>query len=416
MAYLETPEARLALSLLLGLLLGVERERRKRERGYDSIAGLRTFGLAGLLGGLAAYLGASYAVAAGAIFVGALVVVAYALDKNRERDKGITTELAVLLTYVLGALALEAPLTAGVAAIVTALVLHFRSALHHFVRDVLHEQEVHDGLLLLVFAFIALPLAPDVAMGPYQAINPQSLARLMLVITLISTAGYVAQRALGARIGLVASGLASGFVSSTATIAALGLRARKDSALEASAAAGAVASCIATVVQYAAIVAALDRVLLVALALPLGLALAAAFVATFVLARGARASGVAQAEPQPGRAFQVLPAIAVGAGSALVAVLAAAFAGVVGDLGIVLVSLASGLVDAHATAASVSTLHHSASIDDRTAALAIVVALSSNSATKLVMAVLSGARGYALRVAAGVLAIAGAAWLGLALT
>jgi uncharacterized membrane protein (DUF4010 family) len=415
MPWIETPEARIALALIIGLLLGVERERRKRERGHDAVAGLRTFGLAGLLGGLARYSESPYAVAAGALIVGTLVIVGYALDAQRERDAGITTEIALVLTYLLGALAISEPFVAGTSAIVTALLLHFRKALHHFVRDVLREDEVHDGLLFLVFAFIVLPLAPDVHVGPYRAIHPQSIARLVLLITLVSSAGYIAQRALGARLGLVASGFASGFISSSATIGALGLRAKRDVALAAPAAAGAVASSIATVLQYAAIIVAIEPVLLVGLAWPLGLAATAAVAATYVLARayGAQASGAPDA-PR-GRPFQVLPALFVGAASALVAVLSAALSSAIGDAGIVVVSGASGLVDAHATAGSVSSLHQAKSIDATTARLAIVAALSSNTGTKIAMAFASGPRPYALRVTAGVLAIACAAWLGLAL-
>jgi uncharacterized membrane protein (DUF4010 family) len=413
--FLDTREARLALSLLLGLLLGVERERRKRERGHDTIAGLRTFGLVGFLGGLASYLAVPYTVVAGAIAVGALALAGYVLDPDRARDKGLTTEVALLLTYVLGALALSRPDVAGVAAIVVTTLLAFRSRLHHFVQNALREQELHDGLLLLVFAFVALPLAPNVDMGPYQAINPQSLARLMLLVTLLGSAGYVGHRIFGARAGMVASGFASGFVSSSATIAALGLRARQDPSTARAAAAGGVASSIATIVQYGAIVAAIDLTLLRRLALPLGLALLAAATTAAVLARAARADGE-KADAPAGRPFQVLPALLVGGGSALIAVLSAALSDSIGDAGIVLVSGTSGFIDAHATTGSIATLHLGGRVDDRVAVLALTVALSTNTLTKVAMATLSGSRTYAVRIAVGVIVIAAMAWAGVLLT
>lgn len=411
---LDTPEARLALSLALGLLLGVERERRKKERAHGAIAGLRTFGLVGLLGGLMSYIALPYAVLAGALIVGALIIVGYALDPDRERDRGMTTEVALLLTYVLGALALAEPSTAAIATIGAAALLYFRTRLHVFVNTALLEAEIHDGLLLLVFAFVVLPLAPDADVGPYGAINPQAIARLMFVVTFISAAGYVTQRVVGARWGLVASGFGSGFVSSTATIAALGLHAKQDPSVERSAAAGATASSIATIVQYGTILAALDRALLSYLALPLGLAVAAALAATALLARQAHAAADPQDAPK-GRAFQLMPALVVGAGSALVAVLAAAFGDAIGEAGIVLVSSLSGLVDAHATTGALATLHHGQKLAPATAALALLAALSTNTITKLAMAFLAGPRRYALRVAGGVLFIAAAAWAGLLL-
>jgi uncharacterized membrane protein (DUF4010 family) len=412
---LDTREARLALSLLLGLLLGVERERRKRERGHDTIAGLRTFGLVGLLGGLASYLEVPFAIVAGVIAVGALAVVGYARGADRSHDKGLTTEIALLLAYVLGALALSRPDVAGVAAIIATSLLAFRSRLHHFVQDALREEEVHDGLLLLVFAFVALPLAPNADMGPYRAINPQSLARLMLLVTLLGSAGYVAQRIFGARSGMLASGFASGFVSSSATIAALGLRAKQDPSVARAAAAGGIASSIATILQYAAIVAAIDVALLRRLALPLGLAALAAVAIAVALARSAQA-GSEQADAPKGRPFQILPALVVGGGSALLAVLSAALGDAIGDAGVVLVSSVSGFIDAHATTGSIATLHHGARVDDRVAVLALIAALSTNTLTKIAMATLSGSRAYAGRIAVGVLAIAAMAWLGVVLS
>jgi hypothetical protein len=145
----ETREARVALALLLGLLLGVERERRKRTRGHGAIAGLRTFTLVGLLGGIAAYVDLPGLVVTGGLVVGALVVVGYALDPNREQDAGLTTEVALVLTYALGALALYAPRVAGSAAIASTLLLHLRTTMHRFVRETLRDDELHDALLLL---------------------------------------------------------------------------------------------------------------------------------------------------------------------------------------------------------------------------------------------------------------------------
>jgi uncharacterized membrane protein (DUF4010 family) len=319
------------------------------------------------------------------------------------------------LTYVLGALALSRPDVAGVAAIVATTLLAFRSRLHDFVQNALREEEVHDGLLLLVFAFVVLPLAPNIYIGPYQAINPQSLARLMLLVTLLGSAGYVAQRLFGTRSGMIASGFASGFVSSSATIAALGLRARQDPSIARAAAAGGIASSIATILQYSAIVATIDLGLMERLALPLGLALFAAAAIAALLARSANDGGQKPDAPK-GRPFQILPALVVGAGSALIAVLSAALSDSIGHAGIVLVSSASGFIDAHATTGSIATLHHSARVDDRVAVLALISALSTNTMTKIAMAALSGSRAYAGRIAVGVSVIAAMAWLGIFLT
>lgn len=415
MSILATPEARLALSLILGLLVGIERERRKQERDFDAIAGLRTFGLVGFLGGLVRYIDVPHAVVIGALALGGLVVAGYALDKNRERDRGLTTEIALLLTYFLGALALEKPTIAAAATIVTASLLYFRTSLHALVATNLRDDELRDGLVMLVLAFVVLPLVPDVNVGPYRAINPQAIARLALVVTFVGAAGYVTQRILGARWGLVASGFGSGFVSSTATIAALGMRAKQGPSHARPAAAGATASSIATVVQYAAIVAAIDRSLLAHLAYPLGFALVAIGGATAAIAYQAHATAD-QADAPKGRAFQALPPLLVGVSSAAVSVLAAFSAQLIGDAGIVLASAAAGLVDAHATTASIAGLHRTASIEPDIAVIALVTALTSNSATKIIMATMTGPRAYVLRVAGATILMAAAAWLGVFVT
>jgi hypothetical protein len=102
------------------------------------------------------------------------------------------------------------PDVAAASTFVVTLVLSFKTTLHRFVRETLTEEEMRDGLLVLIFAFVVLPLAPDVDIGPYQAINPQRIARVVLVVLSIGAGGYVAQRVLGRRYGLLVSGFAAG--------------------------------------------------------------------------------------------------------------------------------------------------------------------------------------------------------------
>lgn len=268
-----------------------------------------------------------------------------------------------------------------------------------------------EWVAVALLAGVALPLAPDTGLGPYGAINLQSMTRVVLVVLCIGAAGFYAQRFLGERYGLLVAGFAAGFVSSSATIASMGLRAKADPSTRNSAVAGGLASSIATVVFYVLIVAAVDPLLVRHLALPLGFAGVAAMAVTLVYAR---AAGRVPHEESPGRAFQWLPALAVGGASAALAMVGAALRERTGEASMVVVSAVAGLVDAHATSASVATLHHEGQLDAPTATLAVVVALSVNTVTKMVMAFVSRERDFALRLSAGVLAIALAAWLGMA--
>ena len=154
--------------------------------------------------------------------VAALVAVAYL--KSRSDDPGLTTEIALILTVLLGGLSMQQPaLTAGLAVALVAL-LTARIPLQHFVRSVLTASEVRDALLFAGATLVILPLLPNQALGPYGALNPDRSGSLSFLVMAISAAGYVLVRVLGPRFGLPIAGLASGFVSSTATIGAMATR------------------------------------------------------------------------------------------------------------------------------------------------------------------------------------------------
>lgn len=208
----------------IGLLVGAERERRKGSGPLRGAAGIRTFTVVALLGAAAQLVGEALLLAVAAAAVGLLATLAY--QRSRGHDPGLTTEVALLLTCVLGGLAVPQPaLAAGVGASLAAL-LAARERMHRFVRRVLSERELHDAILFAAAALIVLPLAPDRALGPFDAINPHTLAQLVVLVMALSALGYVAVRALGAQRGLALAWLAAGFVSSTATIHAMGRRTR----------------------------------------------------------------------------------------------------------------------------------------------------------------------------------------------
>lgn len=409
MNWLDRPELSLLVALASGLLIGAEREQRRAQHPASSSAGLRTFGLIGLLGGLFAYQAEPLLIASGALVVGAAAIGSF-LRRPKQRTQGVATELAMVVTYGIGVLSPRAPVLAASAAVVVASLLAATEPLHELVRVKLTRSELRDGLVLLLFALVLLPIAPDQQVGPFGAINPQTLVRLVILLMAVTSAGYVAQRLLGARVGLMVLGFASGFVSSTATIAAMGLRARLAGNWQ-SAAAGALASNVATVVLYALIIATIDLRLLGLLALPLGCAAATALGSALLLSRVS--SAPAGDDGERSRAFRLWSALGFAAIVSLVGIASAALHERIGEAGIVLVSGAAALVDAHSTAGSVATLFHGGAISAHTAQLAVLTALSSNSLTKLAMAASSRHRQFALTVGGSVLLVAGSAWLGL---
>lgn len=397
----------LAVALGIGLLVGVERERRKGE----GAAGVRTFALIALAGAVAERLGGvGVAIAGGFTALAALASYRY----SRTRDPGLTTEVAMLVVFLLGVLAMrEVALAAGLG-VAVALLLAAKSRVHRFVNNVLTEQELHDALLLAAAAAIVLPLLPDRTLDPWQVLNLRKLWQLAVIIMAINAAGHVALRAFGARTGLLLAGLAGGFASSTATIASMGALARKNPSLATACAGAGVVSNVSTVVQLAVIAGMLSPALLRVLWPPLVAAgvviMLFALVATWA-ARGQAADGASIA----GRAFEPKHALVFVAIVATVMVVSAAMLAWLGDAGLDASLALSGLADVHAAAASAAQLVALERITPQAAVPAIALAFAANSTTKLVMAFATGGRAYGLRllpgIAAMVAAFAATVWL-----
>jgi uncharacterized membrane protein (DUF4010 family) len=397
----------LAVALGGGMLIGIERERRKGTGKGRALAGVRTFALVAVAGAGTQALGQPLLVAIGAALV--LVLCGMAYWRNRGTDPGITTEVALLVTYLLGVTAIGKPALSAGGAVVVAVLLAGRDALHRFSVVTLTGPELRDGLLFAAAALVLLPLLPDRSLPWSLGVNPRKLWLLVLVFMGVQAAGYVALRAFGTRAGLALSGLASGFVSSTSTIAALGARAREAPALRAACVAGALFSTVATIlllgiVTLAVLPAAL-RVLAPSLSAALVVVLALA-IASLLLQRGRAVPG------RPvGRAFS-LPyalgfALTLTAVSALVALAGRHF----GNVGAGLTAMVAGAFDVHA--AAISTLSRAAegSLPVESVRLPVLAALATNTVSKVVAAFVGGGLAYGWRTGIGLLLVATAAWL-----
>ncbi len=222
-----------AAAILLGALVGIEREKRKSEEEPDHIAGLRTFTLLALLGAAAAWLtraqSSPWVLGVALLIVGAFVVVGYAVTaRERPQSSGLTTEVAAIVVFLLGAMVMfgyrELAIGLGV---ITAAVLAYKEPLHSFVGK-LGWDDVFAGLRLLIATFIALPLLPDRTVDPWGALNPYSLWLLVILISSLSLVGYALTRWLGPGRGAALTGLAGGLVSSTAVTLSFAREARDD--------------------------------------------------------------------------------------------------------------------------------------------------------------------------------------------
>lgn len=221
---------RLAVALGIGLIVGLERGWKTRDQqGGQRLAGLRTFAVTALCGGVLAAVSTPdrfVVLAAGTLVVGALIVTGYFLSSGVQHDFGITTELALFVTFALGAVAvLGAPAEAAAAAIVMALLLGFKQEFHAAI-DKLERHELLATLQLAAIAAVLLPLLPNRDLGPWSAVNPRVVGMLVLLIAGLSYVGYFAVRVLGSRLGLTLTALFGGLSSSTAVTVAYARRAR----------------------------------------------------------------------------------------------------------------------------------------------------------------------------------------------
>jgi uncharacterized membrane protein (DUF4010 family) len=287
--------------------------------------------------------------------------------------------------------------------------------LHHFVHQALSERELHDFLMLAAAVLVVLPLVPDRTIGPFGAVNPRQLWLIVVVIMTIGAAGYVAQKIVGARFGLPLAGLISGFVSSTAAIGAMGGLAHRTPGLQRSAIAAAVLSTVATIVQMAVILAVLSYQTLLQLAVPLALAGAVALayggIFTWWAVRAAGAGGPTTA----GSAINLISALAFAAIVATVQIVAAGLESWLGSAGVAAAAAAAGFADTHAPAASVASLVASERLTPPQAVVPILLALTTNTISKSVVALTTGGRAYGVPVICGLVLVIIAAWLGMLL-
>jgi uncharacterized membrane protein (DUF4010 family) len=398
-----------AAALGIGLLIGAERERRKGEGPARSPAGIRTFLIAALSGGVSWALGGVPLLAIAFLGMAGLCAIGYV--RTGEQDPGLTTETTLLLTVLLGGFALKDPVLASALAVTVAIALRARTGIHHFIRDVLSEQELTDALIFAAAALVVLPLVPDRYAGPFSAINPRTIWRIVILIMSISGAGHVVVRLLGPGYGLPLAGLASGFVSSAATIASMGEQARKDPQLSRPAVAGAVLSTIATVVQLAVVLAATNWHTFSAFKTSLVRAgLMATIYGGLLTFRNLRQA--APGSMEVGRAFSLKTSLVFAATIALVQLVSAALDAKFGARGVFAAAAVAGFADAHAPAVSVASLVASGKLNAEECILPILAGLTTNTVTKMLVAISSGGWRFALQIIPGLILVILGAWSG----
>lgn len=383
------------LSLALGLMLGLERERSFGGRGSHPAIGARTFTLLALLGTLAARIGNPGVGVALAVFVALITVSAYLRPaEGGTHDLGTTTEVAAMITFAVGWLAQQEPRLAAMVGVLVLGVLWLKPKIHAFAHEGLSDQEVGAALAFLVISLVVLPLLPDRTVDPWGIVNPSRLWLMFVLIAGVGFAGYIAVRALGPTHGLAAAGFFAGLVSSTAATLSLSRRARTEQEVVGPLATGIVLANVASACAQLLILAVANAALF-----PTGLVLLGAPVAAGVLgALGAlwwlkrNRTEVTGAEFRLSNPLELKPALAMAGMFAVILIVSAAAQRSFGESGVLVAAAVAGINDVHAATLAAATLSAAGRIGSEEAARAILVSFLVNMVVKMAIAGVAGGR------------------------
>ncbi|MDT2020827.1 MgtC/SapB family protein [Methylocella sp. CPCC 101449] len=407
--------SRLAVSLAIGLLIGLERGWRTRdEQDHQRAAGLRTFALSGLLGGVTGVLSQQV----GPALVG-FVFVAYALaftafhwlEAKAEHNMSVTAVVAGMITFLLGTMAVTGEERIAIAAAVAmAILLALREQLHRWVAS-LTWPEIRSVLVLATMSFLLLPLLPNRPVDPWNAINPYELWLLAILIAAISFAGYIAVKVVGDRLGIVMTAVAGGLASSTATTLTFAQMNRDHPEASRLLGAGILIAGVIMVARVAIVAVAINNTLLKGLAPPL-------IAGGVILCLGAAILLARRDESAQKPNLEIANPLALGTTLKLVLFIAVVMLAAevlrdyFGGIGVILLAFLSGIADVDAITLSMAKLGGK-DIALTTASLAILVAVATNTLSKAALTAWTGGARIGLlvgwisaaAVAAGVAAV-----------
>jgi uncharacterized membrane protein (DUF4010 family) len=391
----------LSLALALGLLIGVERGWQARTAAEGSrIAGIRTFGLIGLLGGLWEILARGrWEIIFGLAFLAfaIVMVVAYVVEARATHTYGVTTTVAALITFVLGALAARGQHeVAATGAVVMTILLSAKPVLHRWVEQI-EAAELTAALKLLLISVVVLPVLPDRGFGPWQALNPYQIWWLVVLLAGISFAAYCAMKIVGAERGILLTGFLGGLVSSTAVTLQLSRLARRAQWPHIFTA-GILVAGATMFIRMLLVVAIVSPILLRPLVVPLVAMAVTAFAAATGFALNKRAI-TPLGRLELSNPVELTPALQFAALLAIILFLTKWVGTVFGESGLYPLTAISSLADVDAITISLARLASHGDIPVAGACRAIVLAGAVNTGAKAVLAIFIGGPILGLRVA-----------------
>lgn len=401
------------ISLAIGLLIGMERERR-----VDPKAGLRTFALVGMLGCLCALIaektGNAWIIAIGMLIVGGMMIAATLADPEENGDPGTTSVVAMLVCFGLGAAVWLGYATIAVmAGIATTVLLYFKQQLHGLTTSLTHKDLI-SMLQFAVLSLVVLPVLPEQDFGPYGAFNPHQIWWMVVLISGVSLAGYAALRMIGGKHGAAVIGFFGGLVSSTATTMVFARHARSHTELTRTAAVVILLANLMVTLRLTFVSSIVSPQLVLPLAMVLGIAFAFGLAVTLYGWRALAQRGDLPM-PEVTNPTEIKAALTFGVLYGVVLFLSAWLEDVAGSKGLYLVALASGFGDVDAITLSTLRLYNLEKLSQFQAVASIALAILSNLSFKIGLVVVIGGAALARRALPGLIAIGAGLGAGLAI-
>ncbi len=413
-----------AVSLLLGALMGFERSvstARTSDINSDIIGGIRTYSLISLFGCISMFIDRSYRpgfILVSMAAVALLALAVYSITFYKFNERGLTTEISILVCYTVGALVSQGMyvLSASITVIVV-LVLYLKRYMETLTGSI----TPGDMLAVIKFAIVSLVVLPlfnpsfEIELGKLTGkldifctypgleslvlLNPHNVWLMVLLISGIGFTGYILIKVLGSRKGIGLTGLLGGLVSSTATTLTFAKRSLEENRLALSWSLAVLLACSTMVPRVLAEVALINSRLLPGLLMTLGVMGTAGFVSCFIIWKitGKEKTGdVPLVNP-----FNIMPAVKFGLLYAAIVLITRFISITAGDSGVYIVSVLSGMTDVDAITLTMSNLSKNNPDKIHQATVAITLASFSNTILKFIMAFVIGSRGFRKGIAAG---------------
>ncbi|MFA5855103.1 MAG: MgtC/SapB family protein [Candidatus Gracilibacteria bacterium] len=377
----------LGLALLMGSLIGLERERNRDKKKPSEFGGIRTMALISVLGYLIYSLFYEQIVIFGIMTAGyvVLLIASYIVSSYQNRNSGATTEIAGLFSYLIGTLVgMGKPLHAAVVTLLVVMILYFKEPLHKFAHK-MGQVELYDTIKFIAIVFVVLPLLPNRTFGPLDVLNPYQIWLVVVLISSISFASYIAIKLAGPKRGTPFSGFLGGLISSTAVAMSFSALSKKNPKIVWPFVIGILLAASAMFARILLAVSVLNQNLFGALYPPLS---AMAFTGFLICAvfythkQGESAGDITEKDMHLKSPFQLGSAIKFGLLFGAMLFISKFASLYFGNNGIYLTAFLSGIADVDAITVSMANLSREGSITASTGALAIVIAAMTNTASK----------------------------------